>query len=102
MYTTQIERGIVRKRVVFVPRSVEIRPLFSELIVAEQAGDVLGLILGATLDFSYSLQPCSRVGMEGAWRLWDSDFKKVLLWGGWVRRESCCPTCTDEVPTVEP
>jgi hypothetical protein len=62
LYTTQIERGIVRKRVVFVPRSVEIRPLFSELIVAEQAEDVLGLIL---LYFSYSLQPCSRVGMEG-------------------------------------
>ena len=32
VYDLNIERGIVRMRVVFVPRSVEIKPLFSDLI----------------------------------------------------------------------
>ena len=31
VYVSTIERGIVRMRVVFVPRSVEIQPLFFEL-----------------------------------------------------------------------
>lgn len=34
----KIERGIVRMRVVFVPRSVEIKPLFSELMSELESG----------------------------------------------------------------